>query len=152
MVLLGSGRTHSTIARISARREVLAGARLGVFGVALKQALVDVAFDVGAQRHPLRFIDHVDQAIELGRILNLVLRLGEDRTEHTRLVAQLAQERHVMHFEIGAPPGLEAGPVVLRGDADLAAVRRLAVLVGHLEEDQIGELFEVVAVTDAVVA
>jgi len=45
---------------------------------AFEQAFVDVALHIGAHGYPLRFINHVDQAIELGRVLNLVLCLGED--------------------------------------------------------------------------
>ena len=65
-----------------ARREVLSRAGFGVLGVLLQQAFVDVALDVGAHRHPLHLVDHVDQAVELGRVLNLVLRLGENLAEH----------------------------------------------------------------------
>ena len=65
-----------------AGREILAGPGLGVLGVALQQPLVDVAFYVRAQYHPVRAVDHVDQAEELGRVGDLVLRLGEDLAEH----------------------------------------------------------------------
>ena len=59
--------------------------------------------------------------------------------------AELAQDVGVMIGERGAGLVLEAGPV--------AALRHVdAALVGHLEEEQIGELLDVVAVVHAVVA
>ena len=38
------------------------------------------------------------------------------------------------------------------GDTDIADVGRPSVLVGHLEEDQIGKLLQVVAITHPVIA
>jgi hypothetical protein len=59
--------------------EVLAGAGLGVLSVALEEALVGVALDVGADADPLLLVDEIaHQALELGRILDLVLGLAED--------------------------------------------------------------------------
>ncbi len=57
-----------------------------------------------------------------------------------------------MGFEVGSAAAGEAGPVVFVGDAKLFVVGWLAVLIGHFEEDEVGELFEVVAVADSVVA
>ena len=62
----------------SAWREILPCARLRVLGVPLQQTLVDVPLDVGAHRDPLGVIHHVDQAVQLRRVLDLVLRLGEN--------------------------------------------------------------------------
>ena len=50
IVVAGLGCITSTMAWMSgARREVLAGAGLGVLGVLLEQPLVGVALDVGAR-------------------------------------------------------------------------------------------------------
>ena len=46
----------------------------------------------------------------------------------------------------------QALPVVFGGDADIVVVRRFGILVIHLEEDQIGELLQVVAIADPVIA
>ena len=135
-----------------ARREVLAGARLRVLSVLLQQPLVDVALDVSTQGDPGCIVHHVDEAVELRRILNLVLRLGEDLPEHTFPGAKFAQQRDVVTFELRAPLRLEARPVVGGRNAHVAVVGWLAVLVRHLEEDQIGELLQVVAVAHAVIA
>lgn len=147
-------RTHARHHRADERagREILSRARLRVLGVFLEQSLVDVAFNVGAHRHPVRLVDHLDDPRELGGILDLVLRLREDLPEHPGLVRQLAQHGHVMHLERRALENFQRRPGETGGDADLPAVRRPAVLVRHLEEDEIGELLQVIAVADPVVA
>ena len=72
-----------------ARGEVLAGAGLGVLGVLFQQAFVGIALHVGAHRHPGFLVDEIDdQAPQLGRVLELVLRLVEDQPEQALLVAQ----------------------------------------------------------------
>jgi hypothetical protein len=62
------------------RREVLARAALGVLRVFLQQAFVSIALHVGAHGRPVLAIDQVHyQAAQLGRVLELVLRLAEDQ-------------------------------------------------------------------------
>ena len=135
------------------RREVLAGAGLDVLGVLLEQPLVGVALDVGVERQPRLAVDQVDdQAAQLGGILDPVLRLAEDDAEHARLPAELGQEVAVVDLELVAVAGEQARPVEALGDERRGAERRLRLLVGHLEEEQVGELLEVVAVGEAVVA
>ena len=57
-----------------------------------------------------------------------------------------------MEFKRRASSGLQALPVELGRDADIAAVRRFGVLVGHLAKDQIRELLQIVTVAYPVVA
>ena len=57
-----------------------------------------------------------------------------------------------MAFKLRACFRLQALPVVCGRDADIAAVGWLGILVGHLEKDQIGELFQVVAIAHSVIA
>ena len=57
-----------------------------------------------------------------------------------------------MDFQLRALERLGRGPGVFLRHADVALVRRTAVFVGHLEENQVGELLQIVAVADAVVA
>ena len=135
-----------------ARGEVLARARLGVLGVLLQQPFVDVALDVRAEGDPVGVVHHVDEAVELRRVLNLVLRLGEDLAEHALPGAEFAQQRDVMKFERRAALAPQALPVVRGRNAYVTVVGRLAVFIGHLEEDQEGKLLQVVAVADAVIA
>ncbi len=58
-----------------------------------------------------------------------------ERAEHVDVVVE----------QLGAAQLRERGPVALLGELD-------APLVGHLEEEQVGDLLDVVAVVDAVVA
>jgi hypothetical protein len=99
-----------------ARREVLAGAALGVFGVLLQQAFVQVALGVGVQADPVLGVDHLHQPRELGRVLDLVLRLEEDGAQHARLVAQLVQRGQVMRLQRLAGLAAQAGPVIALGN------------------------------------
>ena len=136
-----------------ARGEVLAGAGLGVLGVLFQQAFVGIALHVGAHRHPVFLVDEVDdQPPQLGRVLELVLRLVEDQPEQALLVAQRLKGVAVVIEQLVAVFLDEARPTVLLRHGALLVVRRLGALVGHLEEQQIGELLDVVAVGHAVVA
>ena len=58
----------------------------------------------------------------------------------------------VVHLQLRAALRFQALPVVFRGNADIAVVGRLGVLIRHLEEDQIGELLQIVAIAHAVIA
>jgi hypothetical protein len=49
-----------------AGREVLAGARLCVFGVLFEDAFVDVALRIGVEGDPGDIVHHLDEAGELG--------------------------------------------------------------------------------------
>jgi hypothetical protein len=144
---------QSTIASISARREVLPGPALGVLGVAFEQTLVGVALDIGVEREPALVVDQVpDEAGELGGVLDLVLGLLEDDAEHARLLAERFEDVAVLGFELGAIEADEAGPVAVTRYERLLVVGRFGPLVGHFEEEQEGELLDVVAVGEAVVA
>lgn len=98
------------------RREILPRTGFGIFRIALQQALVDIALHIRAHRHPLGFVDHIDQAVQLGRILDLVLRLGENLPQHPRQLAQLHQQRHVMHLQLRTTLRFKTLPVVFSGN------------------------------------
>ena len=57
-----------------------------------------------------------------------------------------------MHFQLRATLGLQALPIVFGGNVHLAVVGRLAILIRHFQEDQIGELLQIIAIAHAVVA
>ncbi len=118
-----------------ARREVLAGAGLAVLRIALQQALVGVALHVGTHGRPVFGVDQVDDhAPQLGRILELVLRLTEDQRQRARLPAQRFQRVAVVVEQRIAIQGPQRGPRVGGRDGAGLAVRRAAALVRHLEE------------------
>ena len=85
-----------------ARSEVLTRPGLGVLGIFLKQSLVDVSLDIGAHGHPLGAVDHGDEAIQLCRVLDLVLGLGEDLAEHAGPGTEFAQQGDVVNLKFGA--------------------------------------------------
>src|SRR5690606_10527153 len=128
------------------------GAGLDVLGVALEQALVGVALDVDPDHPPRLAVDEVaDQPAELGRVADLVLGLAEDQAEQAVLLAEELEGLAVVLLERLAVLGCQRLPVVALGHGRRPLPRRRRVLVGHLQEQQIGELLGVVAVGQAVV-
>ena len=116
--LAGPGRMQSTIAWISARGVKYWPAPDFVLGVLLQQALVDVALDVGAQRRPVLLVDQIDdQPPQLGRVLDLVLRLAEDerRACPSRCPALRARGGSG-RIELGAVASEQRRPGVSAGD------------------------------------
>ena len=124
----------------------MARAALHVLGVLLQQALVGIALHIGGEAGPLLLVDQVhDQAAQLGRVLDLVLRLAEDDAQHPGALAQLLQRVAVMHLQLIAILGEQGGPILaLRDRARRAAQSRL--LVRHLQEEEEGQLLDVVAI------
>jgi hypothetical protein len=125
----------------------------GVLGVALQQALVGIALDVGAEGHPLLLVEQVgDQAFELGGILDLVLGLAEHQPQQAVLLAQVLKHAAVLGFQFHAVLAHEGAPVVALGHGRGLVPGRQGLLMGELEEQQHAELLQVVAVREAVVA
>ncbi len=140
-----------------ARREVLAGAGLHLLGVTLKQALVDRAFDVDAMLKPALAVDQADQALELGGVLNFVLRLEKDRAHHAGLALQLAEDLRVAPGQFLALEVAQRSPAaVLRDGRAIGGQKplgdQLGALVIHLEKQEIGDLRDVGLVWHALVA
>ena len=81
-------------------REILPSAGFGIFRVLLQQTFIDIAFNIRAHRDPFGIIHHVYQAKELGRVLDFVLGLGENLTEHSLFAAKLLHKRHIMDFQL----------------------------------------------------
>ena len=77
--------------------------------------------------------------------------LMEDHAQHVVARPQLGEDLAVVGFERGSRPAQQRLPVVLDGHHPLAA-QQLVLLVGHLQEQQVGELLQVVAVGQPVVA
>jgi hypothetical protein len=148
-----------------ARSEVLPGAALGVGGVLFQQAFVNIAFNIRAHHGPLLLADHVDDFEQLGRVLYLVLALGEYLPQDAFLAAQRAQHLGVIGFQFGPPLAAQHLPVavfavgqftafiVLQSrKPDVLMVGRFAHFVGHFQKQQVGDLLEVVSIAHAVIA
>jgi len=101
------------------QREILARAGLGVLGAFFDDAFVDVALRVGIEGRPGDVVHHLDDAGKHGRILDLVLGLGEDLPERSFLSTERAQGFDVVHLEFGALERTHDRPREARGHADL---------------------------------
>jgi hypothetical protein len=75
---------------------------------------VQIALGVGIQADPVLGVDHLHQARELGRVLDLVLRLEEDRAQHAGLLPSLCSGQ-VVRLQRLARLRRQAGPVVPLG-------------------------------------
>jgi hypothetical protein len=104
-IVSAGSRLHDLDDRLDegARREVPAGAGLRLLGVLLQEPFVRLAFDVGVEGHPALGVDQVDdEAPQLGRVLDAVLCLAEDRAEHARQTAELGEDMAVVNLELVA--------------------------------------------------
>ena len=88
----------------------------------------------------------------MGGVLDFVLGFAEDDAENARFLAQIFEGVAVVALEWDAVHFHEAGPVVIFGDGGLVVVGRTGALVVHFEEEEIGELLDVIAVGDPVIA
>ena len=136
-----------------ARGEVLSRAGLHVLSVLGEQPLVRVSLNVGIEDHPLLLVDEVrDEALELGRVLDLVLRLPKDDPERARLPAELGKGMAVLHLERVAIEAMERLPVQPFRH-DVGSIERWpCLLISHLEEEQERELLDVVLVRQTIIA
>ena len=118
-----------------------------------EQLLVGVALEVGAGGGPVLLVDQVDdEPLELGRVLDPVLRLAEDRAERARLLRQPDQDLRVLDLELRALGVEQLLPRVLVRHDLLRVELPRGALVRHLQEQQVGQLLGVLDDADAVVA
>ena len=135
-----------------AGREVLTGTLWRLLGRLGQQTFVDVALHVRAHRHPVLGVDQVDdQPLEGRRILDLLPSLLEDLPQHPSLFRKLRQDAPVVRLQLLAVASEKACPVESVRYDGRAAPRRLGLLVGHLQEQQEGDLLRVGHVGQAVV-
>ena len=125
-------------------REVLAGAARGLLGRAGEQLLVDRALHVHRQRQPVHVIEQVDDDLlqECG-VVYLAARPLEDDAEHPALRAQLLETGTVLLFQRRAVEVQQRLPAELPRHNRFAFVGRLRELIRHLEEQQQGQLLDV---------
>ena len=118
----------------------------------MRACRVQIALGVGVEADPVLRVDQLHQARQLGRILNLILRFEEDRTEHPWLLTQPMERGQVLRFQRLTCFRSEAGPVVVLGNVRIALVGLLRIFMRQLQEQQIGQLLKVVAIPHAVIA
>ncbi|HMA91365.1 MAG TPA: hypothetical protein VKP30_01715 [Polyangiaceae bacterium] len=134
-----------------ARRKVLARTALLLARVALEQAFVEIpqALFLGAE--PIQLVDVFDQLLQVARMLDAGLRVGKDLFDAIEfgLSAEMQEQAAVERELLGAFAGSQIIPTIALGDLilDLAPL-----LLGHFEEEEVGELGHVLVVRDAVIA
>lgn len=134
------------------RREVLPGAGFHLGGVLLQQALVDLALHIHAKPNPRAFpVDQAHQPLEFGGVGKLVLRLAEDGADQPVLTPQRLQRVAVLQLQRVAIGSGDLPPAPLRRNGRGLAEQVLALGV-HLQEQQIGDLLDVIAVGNALIA
>ncbi len=136
-----------------ARREVLAGAALGLAGVLLEQAFVQVAQAVLGGAEPVDAVQAPDQLLQVARLLQAGLRVGVDGGDQRVVAAAQFQQRlAVVVQQVQAAQARQRRPARVLGQLVLGQDAAGLVLVLHLDEEQQHQLGHVVAVVDAVVA
>ena len=127
-----------------ARGEVLAGAARGLLGRAGEQLFVDRPLHVDRQRQPVHVIEQVDDdLLQERRVVNLAARALEDDAEHPALRPQLLETGAVLVFQRSAVEVQQRLPAEFRRHDRLALVGRPGELIRHLEEQQQGQLLDV---------
>ena len=135
------------------RSKVLPGSAFDVFGVLLQQAFVGIAFHISGQAGPLVLVDQIDdQPPQFGRILNLVLSLSEDGSQHAGFLTEFLQRVPVVDFEFIAFQHQQIRPAITLRNQRRLIERWLRLFVGHLQEQQKRQLLNVVAIRQPVIA
>ena len=131
------------------RSKVLACSAFYVFCVFLEESFVYFSFDIRGEGGPGFSVDHLNDFGEDGSGADFVCCAFEDFSEDSFLFSECVKGCFVLVFEFCSLEGVEFRPGVSGRDAGLFVVGRAGVLIGHFEEDKVGELFEVVSIGDA---
>ena len=137
---------QATIAWISARCEILACAGFYVFCVFLQQALIDLALHIGGHGDPFFPVDHLHDPVKDRGVADLVDRALEDLTQDAALCAELFQRIFVLFFQIRTREGVHILPCIAGRNTGLFLIRRLGILVRHLEEYQVCKLLQIISI------
>ena len=98
---LGTDTLHHCLDQRTGR-EVLPGAAFDVLRVFLQQAFVDLALDIGGHGNPVFPVDHLDDAVQDGGVVDLVGGAFENFAQRAALLAQGFQDGFVLFFQLGA--------------------------------------------------
>ena len=87
----------------------LVGRRIDLATRSFFAVFVGVTLHIGGRPRPPLFVDQVhDQALQLDRALDLILRLAEDDLQHLRLFARGFEHVAIVRFQLVAVAGREA--------------------------------------------
>ena len=129
------------------RREVLAGAGFLLVGVLLQQPFVEIAEPLLPRAVPVELVDLGHQRGERGRLLDEGAGVGEDLLHQARAMAAEVDQRELVGLQpVGRGVGFQVIPAVPGGELVFGAG-----LLGHLEEQQVGQLGDVLVIGDSVI-
>ena len=131
--------------------KILARSAFHVLGVLLQQAFIDFTLDIGGHGHPFFLVNHLDDAVQNGGVVDLVGSTLENLAQGAALLAKGFQDGFILLLQLYTLKVAHVCPVTAGRNTSLSLVRRLCVLVGHFQKDQVGELLQVVAVGHAVI-
>ena len=161
----GNGRITSMLemvdSTVAALRRIAADLRpLMLDDLGLNAAIEWLARDAARRRHGnwLRHAGrdaagrHVDALLRVGRVLDAVLRLTEHDAQHPGALAEFVEHSEVVSLQLDTVTLDEGLPAQAVGHYGGPIERCLRLFVGHLQEQQVGELLHIVAIAHAVVA
>jgi len=132
--------------------KVLTSASLHIGGILFQQSLVGIPLDIDTEARPLFLVDEVhNQAAELGRVLNLILSLAKDQPEHSRTLPQLLQGVPVVSLQIITIELNQNIPAEALGDRRGLVERCTGLLIRHLEEEQKGQLLQIIPIRETII-
>ena len=92
-------------------------------------------------------VDEVDdQTLQLGRVLDAVLRLAKHDPEHPRVLTEFAQDVAVVDFQFISVEAKERPPIKTVWHDRRSVEWRSRLFVIHFQEEQICQLLDVIAV------
>ncbi len=106
--------------------------------------LVRLALQVHVEDCPLGLVNQGDQLLQVDRLAELGEGPCEDVSQDPPLLSERAQDLSVVIQEVSARALPESGPAATLGKGE-------ALLVGELQEQEVGELLDIVAIVDPVV-
>ena len=126
--------------------EVLPCPALDILRVLLQELLIDDALDVGGHGNPPLPVDHLYDTVEDGDVADLIDSPLEDLAQDAALLAELLQGGFILDFQLRAPQGVHIRPGVALGNARIPIIGRTGILIGHLQEQQIRQLLQIIAI------
>ena len=124
--------------------EILPRPAFAVLRTPFQQPFIDVPFHIRVQHRPRFSIDHFDDPFQLGRFGDLVLGLAEDSAQQARFPGQVFQGVAVMDIQFVPTFSDQFWPSVICRDA--VPLTDFHPFLGHLQEQQEGDLFDIVQV------
>ncbi len=125
-------------------REILTCALLPFACGLLQQPFVRCCLHVDTECGPFGLVNERDEPLQVYGVVEARLSAGVNVAQDAALLAERSQQVHIAVRQLGPALLLEVWPVAPFRQLDL-------LLVGHLQEQQVRDLLDVVTVVDSVV-